>query len=197
MHGWNDDPTNVWIDWLASELESRGYVVETPTMPNPHVPRPAKWLVALAQATGELDENTTLVAHSLGSPTVLRLLDDYPKDVRIAGLVLVAGFGDGVLERPGAFFHPPLDFNRITSRARTRVCIYSDNDPVVSPRRTKRLAMWLGAREVVVLGAGHFTGSSHLRGTIDQLPAALEAVLSCYPQTIWQRLDSIMRKIAR
>ena len=155
-------------------------------MPSPRVPRLDKWVQALREAVGELDKNTTLVGYSLGTPTTLRFLADYPKNVKIAGLVLVAGFGDGIFEKPGALFDPPLDFDRIAARAKTRVAIYSDKDRFVSPKISQQLAWRLGAREVIVVGGGHFMGRNLFPGSIDRLPAALEAVLGCYPPR-WER----------
>lgn len=188
MHGFRDSPDNLWISWLRGELEARGFEVITPLLPNSNMPRLDKWLTTLGEAVGELDAQTTLVAYSLGTPTTLRLLDNYPQDIKLAGLVLVAGFGDGIRERPGALFSPPLNFERLVARANMRVVIYSDNDPIVAPKRSKLLATRLAAREVIVLGAGHFLGGKRLPGSTATLPAALEAVLSAYPSSFWKRL---------
>ena len=182
---------------MAGELEARGFEVTAPPLPSPRVPRLDKWVKALREAVGELDKNTTLVGYSLGTPTTLRLLADYPKDVKIAGLVLVAGFGDGIFEKPGALFDPPLDFDRIVARAKTRVAIYSDKDRLVSPKRSQQLAWRLGAREVIVVGGGHFMGRNRFPSSIDRLPAALEAVLSCYPQSWKRRIGDGWRRVYR
>ncbi len=196
-HGWNDVPSNGWIHWLATELEARGIEVVAPEFPHRHVPRLQSWVDTLAKAAGRLDRNTVLVGYSLGTPTTLRLLNDYPGKVKVAGLVLVAGFGDGIRERPGALFRPPLDFERIRKRARRRVCIYSDNDWLIVPERSKDLARRIGAEEVVVLGAGHFVALKPLPGVIDELPAALEAVLSCYPRSLGERLAEVRKWLRR
>ncbi len=195
-HGWNDSPANLWISWLAGELEARGFEVITPAMPNPRVPKLDLWLKTLSDAAGELDGNTTLVGYSLGTPTTLRFINDYPLDVKVAGLVLVAGFGDGIMDKPGALFDPPLEFDRIIERTKTRVVIYSDNDPMVAPKRSQQLAIALRAREVIVMGGGHFMGKNRFPSSIDRLPAALEAVLSAYPRGWRYRLSSIWRRLA-
>ena len=192
-HGWRDSPANAWIDWLRVELEARGFEVTVPVLPNPTLPRLGKWLATLINAVGELDSQTTLVAYSLGTPITLRLLDNYPKDVKIAGLVLVAGFGDGIRDRPGALFSPPLDFDRIKGRAKLRVVIYSDNDPIVPTKRSQQMAVLLGAREVMVIGGRHFLGSKRLPGSAATIPAALEAVLSAYPPSLQERIAKGLR----
>ena len=155
-----------------------------------HTPNTRRWVEELA-ATGQLDENTVLVAHSLGVPTTLRFLNDYPQEIRIAGLVLVAGFGDPGVKLPIHLLRTPFDFERLRRRARNRICIYSNNDLVVTPKWTQRLATNLAARELIVLGAGHFNGLNWVPGRLAQLPAALDAVLSCYSGP-WDRwLDRI------
>lgn len=194
-HGWNDGAYNGWINWLVGELEARGFEVVAPVFPHPHVPRLNLWLTTLQKAAGTLDQGTVLVGYSLGTPTILRFLHDYPGNVRIAGLVLVAGFGRGVGQRPGALFHTPLDFDRIARRARTRICVYSDNDYLISPQWSRELAQSLRAREIVVLGAAHFVGRRPLPGAVDRLPSVLEAVLSCYPPTRLERLRHWWRRI--
>jgi predicted alpha/beta hydrolase family esterase len=137
-HGWNDGENNAWINWLAEELKRRHYEVVRPVFPHVHVPRPTQWVAALREAAGDLDDQTVIVGYSLGVPTVLRYLNDYPGGVRIAGVVLVAGFGDGWGRRPAALFDPPLDFERLRHRARYRVCIYSDNDYLIAPSRSQQ-----------------------------------------------------------
>lgn len=192
-HGWRDSPANAWIVWLRVELEARGFEVTVPKLPNPNLPRLDKWLATLNDAVGTLDKNTTLVGYSLGTATTLRLLDNYPQTTKIAGLVLVAGFGEGIRDKPRALFSPPLNFNRIQARARVRVMIYSDNDPIVPTKRSQQMAVLLGAREVMVIGGRHFLGSKRLPGSAATIPAALEAVLSAYPPSLQERIAKGLR----
>lgn len=197
-HGWNDGGANAWIAWLAEELRRSGYEVVTPVFPHVHVPRPTEWVAALREAAGRLDEHTVLVGYSLGVPTVLRYLNDYPEDVTIAGLVLVAGFGDGLGGRPAGLFDPPLDYDRLKRRARERVCIYADNDYLISPKRTQKLALDLEAREVIVMGGGHLVGLPLVPGSVSQIPAVKRAVLRALRRRRvtrgWQRIWRFVRR---
>jgi len=188
---------------LVGELEARGFEVTAPALPRPRLPRLVQWLEVLSGAAAKLDKNTTIVAYSLGTPTALRFLNDHPGDVKIAGLVLVAGFGDGILEKPGPLFNPPLDFDKIRSRVRNRVVIYSSNDYLISPKRSRRLAEAIDAREVVVVGGGHFVGIKGLPGSIEQLPPVLEAVLAGYRRGIkewifdgWSGLRRLIMRVS-
>ena len=200
-HGWNDGGNNQWINWLVSELERRRYQVVQPIFPHVHVPRPADWVQTLRTAAGELDDQTVLVGYSLGVPTVLRFLNDYPEPVQIAGLILVAGFGDGLGGRPAALFAPPLDYKLLQSRAAHRVCIYSDNDYLISPKLSQRLAADLKAREVIVIGGGHLIGLPVVPGSVDRLPSVLEAIQASYRLRIrytWRRgIASVRRWLSK
>lgn len=196
-HGWNDGGNNLWINWLVDELKRRRYEVVQPIFPHIHVPRPKDWVAELREQAGALDANTVLVGYSLGVPTMLRYLNDYPRDVKIAGLILVAGFGDGLGGRPAALFDPPLDFERIKRRAAHRVCVYSDNDYLVAPRRTQQLALNLEAQEVIVLGGGHLTGLPGIPGSVSRIPAVLEAVKDSYRRRSSYGLHHVWRALRR
>ncbi len=195
VHGWNDSSANQWQSWLARELEQKGYEVLAPSLPRPLAPNPRLWVSALEKAVGELGGEVVLVGHSLGVPTILRMLNDYPSEVRVAGVVLVAGFGDADSRVPAALFSPPLDFAKLRRRARRRVCIYSDNDYLVAPQRTQKLAQMLHAREVLSVGSGHFIGTPRYRGSIATLPVALREVEACYGFSWAKLLHYLIRLI--
>ncbi len=197
-HGWNDGSTNQWLNWLAGELTRTGYEVVQPVFSHVHVPRPRQWVRELAAAAGELDDQTVIVGYSLGVPVVLRFLHDYEPDVKIAGLILVAGFGEGFGGRPTSLFDPPLDWQRLQCRARMRLCIYSDNDYLVAPRHSQELARNLAAREVLVVGGGHLIGMPVWPGSLKQFPAVLSAIEDCYTGNLgrwWYDISLWMKRI--
>jgi predicted alpha/beta hydrolase family esterase len=200
-HGWNDVPTNGWLDWLARELKSRGIEVIAPAFPRPHMPKTKEWVRTLKEAAGELTKDTVLVGYSLGAPTTLRLLNDYPQDVAVAGLVLVAGFGDDPSRILNGLVKPPLDFKKIRRRARRRICIYSDNYRLIAPKRSQKLASAIEAKEIIELGAGHFVALKTVPGAYSELPVVLEAVLECFkPSGVrlgFARLGVVLSKFTR
>jgi predicted alpha/beta hydrolase family esterase len=197
-HGWNDGSTNQWLNWLAGELTRTGYEVVQPVFSHVHVPRPRQWVRELAVAAGELDDQTVIVGYSLGVPVVLRFLHDYEPDVRLAGLILVAGFGDGLAGRPAALFDPPLNWERLKGRADKRICFYGDNDYLVAPKRSQELARNLEAREVLVVGGGHLIGMPVWPGSLKQFPAVLSAIEDCYTGNLgrwWYDVRLWMKRI--
>lgn len=171
-HGWADDPNVGWLNWLGEQLKQRGFEVSKPvfTEPDPKAFNLERWCQVMSEAVGAADEQTVLLGHSLGCYLVMQYLSSH--DVKVAGIVLVAG---GLPTwRPE--LAAQLDLEAIPGRASRRICIYSDDDRVVVPERSQELAQAIKAEEVVDAGKRHFAG---LKG-LNELPSALEAVLSCY-----------------
>lgn len=172
VHGWADDPTQGWINWLVGELEQQGMTAMAPAFPEPDKPDIGRWLEYLRTQTGELHGETVLVGHSLGCYLVTLLLSERRLPQPLAGVVLVAG---GLPEhRPNLM--KQLDFELIKQNTKHRVCIYSDDDRVVPQEASQKFAKALSAEEIVDPGKRHFSG---LRG-VTELPSALAAVTSCF-----------------
>lgn len=176
-HGWADDPTKGWLNWLAQQLRSQGIKADAPQFPAAKTPDPTVWLETLAQSIGQPDDQLVLVGHSLGCLVVLKYLSDLDPAVTIAGIVLVAGMKDTYSWKPNGLY--PIDFDKATARSKKRIVIYSNDDDKVQPARTKELAKLIDAKLVLDDGKGHFAG---LHGC-SELPSAFKAVESCYTQT--------------
>lgn len=175
-HGWADDPSKGWIGWLTQQLNEQKIQATAPLFDNPRRPDAGAWMQTFRQAVGQPDEGLVLVGHSLGTIVIQRFLSDLAPTVRIAGIVLVAGMAEIPQWPDSIFFRPPLDFAKIQQIAAKRICIYSDDDDKVTPDRTKRLAELLDAQLIADNGKGHFAGLHDCQ----ELPSALQAVLSCY-----------------
>ncbi len=74
IHGWEGSPQGDWFPWLKKELETKSFVVEVPIMPDTMHPTLEGWLGHLKKITGEPNENTYFIGHSLGVITILRYL---------------------------------------------------------------------------------------------------------------------------
>ena len=177
-HGWADDPSHGWIDWLQRELSKREIQATAPRFPEPKRPDIPAWMRVFDETVGQPDKGLVLVGHSLGCLIILRYLSDLASGVKIAGIVLVAGMVETANWKPPALFDPPLDFEKVKTAVRKRICIYSDDDDKVLPERTKELAGLIDADLVLDPGKGHFAG---LHGCTE-LPSALQAVLNCYTE---------------
>lgn len=182
VHGWSGYSEEGWFPWLKNELESRGFEVVVPQMPQPEEPRINNWVPALSTAIGTPDENTYLVGHSMGCQAIARYLETLPEGIRVGGAIFVAGFfkrltnleeeeaASGVAEE---WLHTTLDLVKVKSHLSGSVAIFSDNDQYVPPDNQEEFANILGSEIIVEHEKGHFSGSDG----VAQLPVALEAVL--------------------
>jgi len=174
IHGWKDDPSSGWLGWLGHELENAGYSVRAPRFEVAERPLLPTWLATLESATTWLDggEQTLIIGHSLGCFLALRMLEMYDFGRPVGGLYLVSGFYDAPRPEAGHWFSPEPNWSLVRSRTKQRVCIYSDDDTIVTPDRTRRLAHKLQAKLLCVVGQGHFLGSQGM----NDFPELLESL---------------------
>lgn len=174
IHGWESSPQGDWFPWLKNELETKGFVVEVPAMPDTMHPALEGWLAYLKKVAGEPDKNTYFVGHSLGVITILRYLEALVEDKKVGGAVLVAGFPEPIgYEEINTFFVKPLDYQRIKRVVDKVIVIHSTNDPHVPLKNGEILKEKIGAKLIIIPNAGHLNTEA---GFIE-LPVVLEAVL--------------------
>jgi hypothetical protein len=167
IHGWEGRPDDGWKPWLKKELESNGFSVSVPAMPDTKHPKMGAWVGHLAKTVGVPDKDCYFVGHSLGCITILRYLETLGTGQKVGGVVLVAGFssnlGYGELE---SFFTKPVEWKNF-------VAIHSDNDPYVSLHYADFFKENLKATVSVEHGMKHFSGGDG----ITQLPVVLDRLL--------------------
>ncbi len=156
IHGWADKPHHGWLGWLGKELSKSGVEVVAPVMPNPKLPNLKDWEQTAAQAVGKLDAHTALVGHSLGTFTLLRVLEHYNGPEQAAKLILVAGFLTNGGRSLSKYFAPKPDITRVKNHVHSVYHIFSDNDLMVRPVRSKELAKQLGGEVFEIKDQGHF-----------------------------------------
>lgn len=181
IHGWDGYPEEEWFPWLKRELESRGFEVQVPAMPETAAPKIEVWVPHLAKLVGEPDEQTYFIGHSIGCQTILRYLENLSVGKKIGGVVLVAGWfvlsdleteEEKVIGKP--WIETPIDFTKIKSASDNFVLILSADDPVVPYEENKKLfEEKLNASIIVEHNKGHFSESDG----VTELPSALEAIL--------------------
>ncbi len=177
VHGYSAAPHDHWFPWLAEKLRAEGHVVEVVPMPDSTNPSRDAWERTLDERVGDVDEETLLVTHSLGTVTALRWLAARPAPWRLRGLVAVSGFQGPIAAVPELDDYlaeplDPADVARVCEAIDDRVGIYSDDDSIVPPEASKALAAQLGARTREVPGGGHFLADEGFT----ELAEVLEAV---------------------
>jgi predicted alpha/beta hydrolase family esterase len=176
IHGYAATPSDHWFGWLAEHLEFAGIPTLVPALPVPEAPDPRSWLNA-AQQIGVPDEDTILIAHSLGCLTVLRYLAAQQEPWRLGTLILVAGFLDPLPALPNldGYIGEGCDVSSIPGHIGRLTVIRSDDDPYVPTDHTDRLARQLMATPQVVTGAGHFLAENGVTTVPEVLEKALTA----------------------
>jgi uncharacterized protein len=180
IHGWEGYPEEGWFPWLKKELESRGFEVHVPVMPNSSEPKIETWVPFLSKLIGLADLNTFFVGHSIGCQAIIRYLETFPEGVKIGGAVFVAGWynlrnleTEEEKRIAGPWVNNPRDDEKIRKAVNKAVAIFSDNDPFVMAENQESWRKKVGAMIIVEHNKGHFSGSDG----ITELPIALDSLL--------------------
>jgi len=176
VHGWDGSPDNCWFPWLRKELESRGFLVIVPSMPDSESPNIETWVPFLQEQIGALDENTYLVGHSIGCQTIMRALEGM--DGVVGGLVFVAGFfnlpnleTEEEKEIAKPWLDTPIDTTKIN--AKYVVAVFSDDDEDVPLTDSKLFEQRLNAKVIIETEKGHFSDDDGVK----ELPVVLEELI--------------------
>ncbi len=163
FHCWGGDSRGCWRGWLADELRKKGYEVVAPDFPNTMNPKLDKWLAEVRKQVPcfNPEDEWVFVAHSLGNPTILRLLETFGENEKVKAVVLVAAFARDVgIPQIANFVGRPFDWQKIKTRADRFIVINSDNDPFLELSEGEMVASSLGAEFLVEHDGGHINEAS-------------------------------------
>lgn len=156
VHGYGGYADKNWFPWLKTQLIDAGLKVVVPNMPNTDAPELSLWLNHLSQVVGQIDSDTYFVGHSLGCPTILRLLEGLRDGQKVGGILLVAGFAEPIhFTELNSFTEHPWNDSRIKNATNKVVLINSDNDPHVPLEMGERMRDRFGAELYVMHNAEH------------------------------------------
>lgn len=101
---------------------------------------------ALQAAIGQIDEQTFIVAHN-GLCHHFAFLSEQTEAAALGGLVLVAGFAEPLVNLPelNGFNREALHWSAVKKHSRNSLVVLSEDDTVVAPEATERLANALRA----------------------------------------------------
>ena len=176
LHCWGGDGRSCWSGWIADKMREKGIEVIAPDFPSPSTPHVEEWLAAIRSNVEKFDSGWVLVGHSLGCPTILRLLERFGEGERIGTAILVAGFAkDLLIPEIQNFVYKDFDWEKIRKGAKRFIVINSDNDPFIELSEGERMAKLLGAEWIVERKGGHinegagFTEYERLLGILESL----------------------------
>ncbi len=161
LHGSFGSKDGNWFPWLKSELERQKKNVYVPQMPvGVGYQNFNTWSEELSKLT--IDENTTIIAHSIAPVFVCKYLIN--NRIKVKKLIFVCGFNnylgidpdfDAVNE--SMFFNNLEDIKKYCDDI---VCFYSDNDPYVKFAVEKEFADTISNRQVIIKNGGHINAES-------------------------------------
>ena len=179
LHGsGGNDRDYFWFADTKQYLESKGYEVWWPQLPNTNRLQLEESLAFVEENMPPLDEESIVIGHSSGCPLILFLLEN--SMVTIKQAVLVSGFYEQIDDRNeggNSFLMLPeegFDYDRIRTAAQQFVFINSDNDPWgCTAERAKLVADELDGQLIVATGQGHM-GSTSFNQPMPELPLLKE-----------------------
>lgn len=180
IHGWSGSPNNGFKPWLKSELEARGYAVESPQMPDTDTPKMETWLPFLQNLIQNPDEETILIGHSMGGAAVLRYLETLPEGTQIKKVILVAPVVDFIKDMSEEekqiatpWLETPFDFEKVKRSAKEIIGFFSDNDKYIPPESATYLKEKFGAKIYIEHQKGHYSNSDGTK----EVPQILETII--------------------
>lgn len=177
VHGFKGKPETNWKPWLKRQLESVGFNVDIPEMPNTDHPKASEWVGKLNSIVGSfVSDEIYLIGHSLGCITILKYLETLEGDQKVKACVFVAGFTGEFKEYTGnhdSFFENELAWPDIKKRSENFIAIQSKDDQNVGFEELAKFANRLDAKTIAVEGMGHFGSADG----VYEVPVVLDAIL--------------------
>ena len=165
IHGSFSSPYSNWLPWLHEFLESEGKQVYVPDFPiGVGYQNYENWskLLAYYWDLGLLNENTTIIAHSIAPVFIAQFLTEHK--IKVKKLIFVCGFNNyfGIDEQYDAvnktmYFE---NLQEVKQYATDIICFYSDNDPYVTFEAEKEFADMVATSQVFLPKAGHINSES-------------------------------------
>ena len=177
IHGWQGQPGNHWKGWLRKKLEVQGVVVVEPEMPNSSN-WPTDWIHTLAEVVWIPDDETLLIGHSLGCPTIIWYLMWLRGNEKVLGTILVAGFSSKL---PGhdalhLWDFEPEKVKKTREHCNNFISIVSDDDPAVPLEKSEELNELVGGEIILEHKKWHFCEEDGVR----ELQSAYDAVMDIF-----------------
>jgi predicted alpha/beta hydrolase family esterase len=162
LHCWFGTPNDNWYTYLKEEAEKLGYEVNLPQLNDKDNPTLEDW-TKCALKDFILDENTSIVGHSLGALLGMKLVQN--SKVKIDKLVLVSGwdFWDLTPEHK-TFFNIPMNQEKIKSNCNHITVVHATNDPYITINQAEEMSKRLSADFIKIENGGHLQASDGYKG---------------------------------
>ena len=165
LHGSFGSPFGNWFNWLHHFIEDDGKQVYVPQFPiGVGYQNYENWskLLKYYLDLGLINENTTIIAHSIAPVFVSKFLVE--NTVKVKKLILVCGFNNylGINEEYDTVNRTMYfdNLEDVKQYANEIICFYSNNDPYVKYEVEKEFADTIATEQVLIPNAGHINSES-------------------------------------
>ncbi len=165
IHGSFSHPYANWFPWLHDFLEMEGKSVYVPDFPiGVGYQNYENWskLLKVYSELGLINENTTIIAHSIAPIFISKFLIE--NKIKVKKLIFVCGFNHylGINEEYDAVNESMYtdSLPEIKQYADEIICFYSDNDPYVTYDEEKEFANQISTKQILLPKAGHINAES-------------------------------------
>lgn len=180
VHGYNGSPKI--FEYFRDVLRRDGYEVVIPNFPVREEITLDRYLNVFDEYSDKINENTIVVAHSVGNILTLKYL--CLNNIFIQGYISLAGFGEPFMTEGRDDLNKVLAPLRLTNAEKDKLprligksySIYSDNDHIVPFQLLQEYPKIIGAKAIMVPGIGHMGSKSGL----EKLPEVVELVSECF-----------------
>ena len=165
IHGSFGSPYSNWFGWLHDFIEEEEKQVYVPDFPiGVECQNYENWsnLLKYYLNLGLINENTTIIAHSIAPVFVSKFLVE--NKIKVKKLILVCGFNHylGISEEydnvnKSMYFENLED---VKPYAKEIICFYSNNDPYVNYEVEKDFADKIATEQILIPNGGHINSES-------------------------------------
>lgn len=180
IHGYTASPEENWFPWLQAQADLHRIELNVLRLDPSERPKLQVWNQQIHDQLGSLNEDSVLIAHSLGCLAILHYLSHELQQQRIRKLILVAGFNGrlGRLDEVNPFIDAAvIDFELLKQQIAECVVIYSKGDDRVLPDFSLEQAQSLNARVIAAQHQGHFIDSEGCT----ELPEVWQEIIHVIP----------------
>ncbi|MBO7526986.1 MAG: alpha/beta hydrolase [Clostridia bacterium] len=160
VHALGNTANEYWYPWLKKQIEGKGFICYTPTMPGLDNMSYRTWANEMDKIKSEMNEDTVVIGHSTGSIFLAHYLIE--NNLKVSKYIGVVSFNeanhngehedwDKINE---SFFVNNLE--DLKKYAKERICFYSPTD-IYDFKKLDDFANKVDAEKVIIQNAGHFT----------------------------------------
>lgn len=178
LHGTGGSDTDYfWFADTKEYLESKGYKVWWPLLPNTDRPNLAETVEFVEQNLPAIDEETIIIGHSSACPLILHMMQFFKVTVR--QVILVSGYYQSIGGESNSMLPKDgFDWGEIKKHAKDIMFINSDNDPWgCDDKQARPAAEKLSAKFILAKGQGHM-GSGSFKQPYREFPLLKELLIS-------------------